>query len=335
MFNIGPFRIESQAALAPMAGVSDLPHRELCSRYGAAYVVNEMVTSDISLWHTQKTQSRLAWGKIHGPRIMQIAGAEPALMAEAAAAAVANGAQIIDINMGCPVKKVCSKAAGSALLRDEVLVQKILNAVVNATSAPTTLKIRTGWDADNKNAVTIARLAQAEGIQALTVHGRTRACRFKGEAEYDTIAAVAAEVDIPVIANGDIDSPQKAAAVLQHTKAAGVLIGRASQGNPWLFRAINEYLANGTLLAKPNLEEVRQTLIGHIRQIHAFYGNHLGPRIARKHFGWYLCSQFDGYDVALIEASRQHFNTLLTLQEQLTAVCRLIDRLHQLEDQAA
>ena len=318
-----------------MAGVSDLPQRELCTRYGAAYAISEMVTSDVSLWQTRKTQSRLQWGNTHSPRVMQIAGAEPKMLAEAAKAAVAHGAQIIDITMGCPAKKGCAKAAGSALLRDEPLVGRILDAVVAAVSIPVTLKIRTGWDQTSKNAAVIARMAQNAGIQALTVHGRTRACRFNGEAEYDTITQVVAEVSIPVIANGDITHPLKAAAVLQKTGAAAVMIGRGAQGNPWIFNAINSYLQHGVLAPKPHLELIGQTICQHIAQIHSFYGEHLGPRIARKHFAWYLGSQFAEYNAALVETARQEFNTITTQQKQLIVVGQLVYRLQQLEDQAA
>ncbi len=334
MFNIGPYRIEGCAALAPMAGVSDLPQRDLCAQFGAAYVVNEMVTADTSLWDSRKTQSRLVWGQ-SSPRIMQIAGAEPEALAEAAAAAIANGAQIVDINMGCPAKKVCRKAAGSALLKDEALVERILNTVVQSVTVPVTLKIRTGWDLQNKNALRIAKIAEHAGVQALTVHGRTRACRFEGSAEYTTIAEVVANTTLPVIANGDIDSATKAAEVLKMTGASAVMIGRAAQGNPWMFTDIRQYLSTGIRPAAPSVEEVGTVLSAHIQRLHEFYGPHLGPRISRKHFAWYTQKQFSAFDVRTLYDARQCFNTLDTQQEQLTAVYRLVDRLQQLEDQAA
>ncbi len=334
MFNIGPHRIEGCAVLAPMAGVSDLPQRDLCAQFGAAYVVNEMVTSDTLLWDSRKTQSRLVWGQ-SSPRIMQIAGAEPQALAEAANAAVTNGAQIVDINMGCPAKKVCRKAAGSALLKDEDLVERILNTVVQRVTVPVTLKIRTGWDPQNKNAVRIAKIAEQAGIQALTVHGRTRACRFEGSAEYTTIAEVVANTRLPVIANGDIDSATKAEQVLKMTGASAVMIGRAAQGNPWIFDDIHQYLSTGLLPVTRSIEEVGTTLSTHIRRIHEFYGPYLGPRISRKHFAWYIQKQFSAFDERTLYDARQCFNTLKTQQEQLTAVYRLVDRLQQLEDQAA
>lgn len=318
-----------------MAGVSDLPQRELCIEHGAAYCVAEMVTSDISLWQSRKTQSRLRWQNSNALRVMQIAGAEPQMLAEATRAAELAGAQVVDINMGCPAKKVCSKAAGSALLKDETLVAQILEAVVAATKLPVTLKIRTGWDTSHKNAVSVARLAEQAGVALLTVHGRTRACRFEGTAEYDTIAEVVAATKLPVVANGDIDSPSKAAQVLAHTGAAAVMVGRASRGNPWLFSAINQYLNSGLLPAKPQVDAICRVMTDHILRIHEFYGDVAGPRIARKHFGWYLCGHFGNRKPAVIEALRRSFNTLTTKQEQRSALSRLGDRLQQLEDQAA
>lgn len=318
-----------------MAGVSDQPFRSLCSAQGAGLVVNEMVTSDTRLWGSAKSHQRLQWGSITGPRAVQIAGSEPSQMAHAAQACVDLGAQIVDINMGCPAKKVCNKAAGSALLKDERLVADILNAVVAAVDVPVTLKIRTGWDDQNKNAPVIARIAEDAGIKALTVHGRTRACRFGGNAEYDTIASVAADVCIPVIANGDIDSPEKALRVLFHTGAQAVMIGRAAQGDPWLFSRINAYLTDGTILARPKLTVIRSLVLDHLAQLQQFYGDFLGPRIARKHMGWYLAKQMRLAPNVAADNWRQQFNTLTTLEEQLSAVRLLFDRLHQLEDQAA
>jgi tRNA-dihydrouridine synthase B len=337
LFRIGPYQIGSQTVLAPMAGVSDLPFRSLCARLGAGLVVNEMISADTRLWNTRQSRTRLLWGGTAGPRSMQIAGSEPAQMADAARACVDAGAQIVDINMGCPAKKVCNKAAGSALLRDEVLVADILAAVVNAVDVPVTLKIRTGWDSDNRNARTIGRIAEDSGIVALTIHGRTRACRFNGSAEYDTIAAVAADLSIPVIANGDIDSPHKARAVLLHTGAKAVMIGRAAQGNPWLFREINAYLADGTVLPPPTLCEIETVLHDHLDGLYDCYGAFMGCRIARKHMASYLEKPLRGYFSTVSEAEvwRQNFNSLNTPEEQRNAVRHLFDRLNQLEDQAA
>ncbi len=291
MLQIGTFNIGSQTVLAPMAGISDLPFRSLCSKMGAGLVVNEMLTSDTRLWHSNKSQTRLSWGEATGPRVIQIAGSDPQQMANAASACVDLGAQIIDINMGCPAKKVCKKAAGSALLKDEDLVERILSEVISAVDVPVTLKIRTGWDKQNKNATTIANIAETTGIASLVIHGRTRDCRFKGHAEYDTIAEIVQQRSIPIIANGDIDSPQKAKDILEYTKAKAVMIGRAAQGNPWLFREINHFLRSGDILAPPTLEEVEGTMVSHLSALHDFYGDHLGVRIARKHISWYLAKQ--------------------------------------------
>jgi len=288
MIRIGQHLLTSPLFLAPMAGITDLPFRKLCRSFGAGLAVSEMVTSDVDLWHTRKSQQRLTRGDEPGPISIQIAGSEPAQMAQAAIANAALGADIIDINMGCPAKKVCKKAAGSALLRDETLVSNILNAVTQSVDLPVTLKIRTGWDIDNRNVCTIARIAEDAGIKALAIHGRTRADRFNGNAEYDTIAEVVRSIEIPVFANGDIDSPQKARFVLQHTGAAGLLIGRAAQGQPWLFEQINHFLQQGELLAPPDAANRAEVILNHINAIHAFYGDYLGVRIARKHVGWYM-----------------------------------------------
>ena len=279
--------IEPGLVLAPMAGVTDKPFRQLCKRLGAGLAVSEMTTSDPRLWKTRKSLQRMNHAGEPDPVSVQIAGTEPAVMAEAARHNADQGAQLIDINMGCPAKKVCSAWAGSALMRDEALVARILESVVGAVEVPVTLKIRTGWDADHRNAPVIARIAQESGIAALAVHGRTRDQHYKGEAEYDTIAAIKAALSIPVIANGDIDSPRKAAAVLRDTGADAVMIGRAAQGRPWIFREVAHYLATGTLLPEPTLVEVRDILIGHLDALHAFHGEHAGVRIARKHLGWY------------------------------------------------
>lgn len=287
---IGPYELPNQLILAPMAGVTDRPFRQLCRRLGAGLVVSEMLTSDVRLWHSRKSRLRMLHADDAEPRSVQIAGGDPQMLAEAARANVALGAQIIDINMGCPAKKVCNKAAGSALMKDEMLVAEILSAVVGAVNVPVTLKIRTGWDRNNKNGLTVARIAEQEGIAALAVHGRTRADLYTGEAEYDTIAAIKQAVSVPVFANGDIDSAEKARQVLAHTGADALLIGRAAQGRPWIFREINHFLETGEHLAEPGLQEVERILLDHLSALHAFYGDEMGVRIARKHVGWYLAT---------------------------------------------
>jgi tRNA-dihydrouridine synthase B len=287
---IGPYTLPNRLILAPMAGVTDRPFRQLCRRLGAGLVVSEMVTSDVRLWNSRKSSLRLLHAGDPEPRSVQIAGGDPQMLAEAARKNVELGAQIIDINMGCPAKKVCNKAAGSALLRDEPLVREILAAVVGAVDVPVTLKIRTGWDRVNKNGVSVAKIAEDAGIAALAVHGRTRADLYTGEAEYDTIAAIKQAVSIPVFANGDIDSPQKARAVLDATGADALLIGRAAQGRPWIFREIEHYLRTGESLPAPGLLEVERILLEHLAALHAFYGDEMGVRIARKHVGWYLAT---------------------------------------------
>jgi tRNA-dihydrouridine synthase B len=287
---IGPYTLSNGLVLAPMAGVTDQPFRQLCRRLGAGLVVSEMVTADMSLWNSRKSRLRRIHEGDPEPRSVQIAGGDAQMLAAAAKANVEAGAQIIDINMGCPAKKVCNKAAGSALLRDEKLVAEILQAVVAAVEVPVTLKIRTGWDRDNRNGLAVARIAEGSGISALAVHGRTRADLYTGEAEYDTIAAIKQAVSIPVFANGDITSPAKARQVLRHTGADGLLIGRAAQGRPWIFREIEHYLRTGELLPAPGLEEVENILLEHLAALHAFYGDVMGVRIARKHVGWYLAT---------------------------------------------
>lgn len=301
---IGPYTLPNRLVLAPMAGVTDLPFRQLCRRLGAGLVVSEMVTSDVRLWNSRKSRLRLPHEGDPEPRSVQIAGGDPQMLAEAAQRNVELGAQIIDINMGCPAKKVCNKAAGSALMKDEQLVGAILDAVVKAVEVPVTLKIRTGWDRDNRNGVTIARIAEDAGIQALAVHGRTRADLYKGEAEYDTIAEIKQAIGIPVFANGDIDSPRKAADVLAYTGADGLLIGRAAQGRPWIFREIDHYLATGATLPGPALDECEAVLLEHLDALHDFYGDDMGVRIARKHVGWYLAATPGG------TAFRSTFNRL-------------------------
>jgi tRNA-dihydrouridine synthase B len=284
---IGTHRIEPRVVLAPMAGVTDKPFRLLCKRLGAGLAVSEMTTSDPRFWHTAKSTHRMDHVGEPDPVSVQIAGTVPAVMAEAARFNVDHGAQIIDINMGCPAKKVCNAWAGSALMRDEALVAQILESVVAAVDVPVTLKIRTGWNADNRNAPVIARIAEQSGIAALAVHGRTRDQQYTGLAEYDTIAAIKSQLSIPVVANGDIDSPRRAAFVLEHTGCDAVMVGRAAQGRPWLLGAIAHYLASGELLPEPSLRDIRDILVGHLEHLHAFYGEPAGVRIARKHLGWY------------------------------------------------
>ena len=284
---IGPYRIDPPVVLAPMAGVTDKPFRLLCKRLGAGLAVSEMTNADPRLWHTRKSLQRMDHVGEPEPVSVQIAGYDPAMLAEAARFNVANGAQIIDINMGCPAKKVCNVWSGSALLQDEPLVARIVKAVVDAVEVPVTLKIRTGWDRQNRNALNIARIAEDNGIAALAVHGRTRADKYEGDAEYDTITAVKAAVRIPVLANGDVGTPQQARHVLDITGADALMIGRGAQGRPWIFREIAHFLATGELLPEPEPAEVGQILIGHLEQLYAFYGELPGVRIARKHLGWY------------------------------------------------
>jgi tRNA-dihydrouridine synthase B len=284
---IGPYRIEPRVVLAPMAGVTDKPFRQLCKRLGAGLAVSEMTTSDPRFWNTRKSRTRMDHAGEPDPVSVQIAGTDPGVMAQAARHNADQGAQIIDINMGCPAKKVCNAWAGSALMQDEALVGRILEAVVAAVDVPVTLKIRTGWDACHRNAPAIARIAEASGIAALAVHGRTRDQHYTGQAEYDTIAGIKAQLRIPVIANGDIDSPAKALQVLRHTGADAVMIGRAAQGRPWLLGEIAHFLATGEERDTPALAEVRDILLGHLEALHAFYGEQAGVRIARKHLGWY------------------------------------------------
>ena len=284
---IGPHRIEPRVILAPMAGVTDKPFRLLCKRLGAGLAVSEMTTSDPRFWRTAKSLHRMDHVGEPDPVSVQIAGTVPAVMADAARFNVDHGAQIIDINMGCPAKKVCNAWAGSALMREPALVARIVEAVVRAVEVPVTLKIRTGWDAANRNAPEIARIAEDAGIKALAVHGRTRDQQYTGQAEYDTIAGIKAMLSIPVIANGDIDSPQKAKAVLDATGCDAVMIGRAAQGRPWLPGHVAHYLATGNLLPEPDPGNVGAILIEHLHALHAFYGEPMGVRIARKHLGWY------------------------------------------------
>lgn len=312
--NIGPHTLANSLALAPMAGVTDLPFRKLCRKLGAGYVVGEMLSSDPRLRGTRKSELRRDHSGEQRPIAVQIAGSIPEWMAEAALYNVQNGAQLIDINMGCPAKKVCNRLAGSALLEDEPLVRAILEATVAAVSplnVPVTLKIRTGPDRQSRNGVSIARMAEDAGISALAVHGRTRADRFKGQAEYGTIREICNAVDIPVFANGDIDSPEQAAHVLQLTGAAGLMFGRSAQGNPWIFREVAHFLATGKLLAAPDNDEVFAVMHEHISGLHGFYGPVQGMRVARKHFGWYLQDRPGG------QALRDKMVRVSTAAEQL------------------
>ncbi len=311
---IGPYTLPNPLVVAPMAGVTDRPFRLLCRRLGAGLAVSEMVIADSKLWHTRKSRLRLDHDGEPEPRSVQIAGGDPDMLANAARLNAEHGAQIIDINMGCPAKKVCNKAAGSALMKDEPLVRDILQAVVAAVDIPVTLKMRTGWDRDHRNAPLIARMAEDAGIQALAIHGRTRADAYKGSAEYDTIAEVKARVGIPVFANGDITSPEEAQRVLQHTGADGLLIGRAAQGRPWIFREILHYLDTGEHLPPPALDEVEQILTDHLAALHDFYGDVMGARIARKHVGWYLQSHDES------RTFRKRFNAIDDPLEQKDSI---------------
>lgn len=313
--HIGPYQLANRLILAPMAGITDRPFRRLCRRYGAALAVSEMVSANPELRDNRKTLRRADHGGEPGPRSVQILGNDPAHMAEAARLNADRGAQIIDINMGCPAKKVCNKAAGSALMKDEALVGRILEAVVGAVDVPVTLKIRTGWSLDHRNAPAIARIAENAGIQALAVHGRTRACGFAGQAEYRTIQAVKQAVAIPVIANGDIDSPAKAAAVLRETGADAVMVGRAALGRPWLFRAMREHLEGRPVSGAPEAAEIRAVILEHLHELYAFYGELPGLRIARKHIGWY----FDHFPCP------PEFTRMFNLQESATRQLALVN----------
>lgn len=297
-----------------MAGVTDRPFRELCLRHGAGMAVSEMMSSNPKVWKTSKSQQRMVHKGESGIRSVQIAGSDPQLMVEAAQYNVENGAQIIDINMGCPAKKVNKKLAGSALLQYPDKIMAILSAVVEAVDVPVTLKTRTGWNTDNKNCVEVAKLAEDCGIQAIALHGRTKACMYNGEAEYNSIKAVKRAVSIPVIANGDIDSVEKAKHVLDYTGADALMIGRPAQGRPWIFKQIQHYLENGTEMPEPDINEVKAILLGHVKELHQFYGDFLGPRIARKHVGWYLKQQDQAGEF------RRTFNAIDVAQQQLEAL---------------
>ncbi|MDO3556872.1 tRNA dihydrouridine synthase DusB [Ralstonia pseudosolanacearum] len=325
---IGPHILRNNLFVAPMAGVTDRPFRQLCKRLGAGYAVSEMVASNAQLWKSEKTMRRANHTGEVEPIAVQIAGAEPMMMAEAARYNVERGAQIIDINMGCPAKKVCNVAAGSALLQNEPLVARIVEAVVGAVGGrvPVTLKIRTGWDREHRNALTVARIAQEAGISMLTVHGRTRADLYHGEAEYETIAAVKASVRIPVVANGDIGTPAKARHVLEVTGADAIMIGRAAQGRPWLFREIEHFLKTGTLLPAPEVEEIRGIMNTHLEEHYGFYGEYTGVRTARKHIAWYTRG------LAGANLFRHRMNTIEDTAAQLAAVNAFFDEQRALSD---
>jgi len=312
---IGKHILPSNVVLAPMAGVTDRAFRRLCRRFGAGLAASEMLTADVRLWDTPKSRRRMDHGGEPSPRVVQIAGYDPAMMADAARRNVDAGAEIVDINMGCPAKKVCNRLAGSALLQDEALVARILEAVVCAVSVPVTLKTRTGWNRDHKNGVHIAMIAEAAGIQALAIHGRTRADRYEGEAEHDTVAAIKSRIKIPVFANGDIDSPQRARHVLERTGCDGIMIGRAAQGRPWIFDEVNFFLSSGEMRGVLALEKVRDIMRAHLEDLYALYGDTTGVRVARKHLSWYF-RQHPGQEalrdrLVKIETPREQLSTLL------------------------
>jgi len=330
------YTLRNNLFVAPMAGVTDRPFRQLCKRMGAGLAVSEMVTSNSLLYGSAKTKRRANHEGEVQPVSVQIAGADPAMMAQAARHNVDQGAQIIDINMGCPAKKVCNVMAGSALLQNEPLVGRILEAVVQAASVPVTLKIRTGWDKSHKNALAVLKIAESAGIRALAIHGRTRACGYTGDAEYETITAVKAEARIPIIANGDITSPEKARQVLDTTGADALMVGRAAQGRPWIFREIEHFLATGEKLPAPRVDEILQVLRGHLAELYAFYGAETGVRVARKHISWYTKG------LAGSAQFRHTMNQLPTIDTQLAAVEDFFlglaaqnDRLYYIEELAA
>ena len=327
--NIGPYTLVNPFFVAPMAGVTDRPFRQLCRRLGAGYAVSEMVTSRPDLWHTPQTARRLDHQGEPGPIAVQIAGTEPALMALAAAHNIDGGAQIIDINMGCPARKVCNKWAGSALMQDEALALAIVQSVVAVCAprgVPVTLKMRTGWSHSNRNAVALARAAESAGVQMITVHGRSREQGYSGHAEYDTIGEVKAAVAVPVVANGDINTPEKARQVLQATQADAVMIGRAAMGRPWIFREMAHFCASGTHRAPPLLVEIRQLLLDHLQDHYALYGEFLGVRTARKHIGWYVRTLPGGDDF------RDRMNLIDDCVQQAAAVADFLDDLNQRMD---
>ncbi|HEY7674807.1 MAG TPA: tRNA dihydrouridine synthase DusB [Burkholderiales bacterium] len=318
---IGSYTLRNNLLVAPMAGVTDRPFRQLCKKFGAGLAVSEMVASNSLLWGSEKTRRRADHQGEVEPISVQIAGADPAMMAEAARYNVDRGAQIIDINMGCPAKKVCNTMAGSALLKDEPLVGSILDAVVKAVDVPVTLKFRTGWDPLNRNALKVAKIAEDSGIKLLSLHGRTRACGFSGRAEYDTIREVKRTTRLPVVANGDITSPEEARRVLQYTGADGIMVGRAAQGRPWIFREIEHYLATGEKLPAPLVSEIHSVLVAHLRDLYSFYGFQTGVKVARKHISWYTKG------LAGSAGFRHRMNQLETCEEQLAAVNQFFGQL--------
>jgi tRNA-dihydrouridine synthase B len=321
MLSIGSYKLNGNLFLAPMAGVTDYPFRRLCRQYGAALATSEMLSADMNLWGSKKSQTRIPEKLEVAPRSVQIAGSEPEQMAKAAYASVQMGAHIVDINMGCPAKKVCNKAAGSALLQDKPLVRDILQAVVSAVDVPVTLKFRTGWSVSTRNAVEIAQIAEQCGIKAIAIHGRTRADAYRGYAEYETIRQVKGNVAIPVIANGDIQTPQDAAFILDYTQADGLMIGRSAWGQPWIFQQIGEFLKTGELSSVPDVHIRLQVVVEHIRAIHDFYGADTGVRVARKHIGWY-------FDRMLFDQSyKQRIFAITCPRKQLVAVDDLLTRI--------
>ncbi|WP_394130163.1 tRNA dihydrouridine synthase DusB [Shewanella maritima] len=317
---IGPYQLSNQLIVAPMAGVTDQAFRNLCLRYGAALAVSEMLSSNPEVWDTDKSRQRMMHSGEEGIRSVQIAGADPQLMANAAQLNVEQGAQIIDINMGCPAKKVNKKLAGSALMQKPELVRDILQAVVAAVDVPVTLKIRTGWDPENRNGLQIAQIAEDCGIQSLAVHGRTRQCMYKGFAEYDTIKAIKQNISIPVVANGDIDSPEKAKFVLDYTGADAVMVGRGAQGRPWIFKEIQHYLETGEKLSPIKMEEQRTVMLEHLEKLYGLYGEFKGVRFARKHIGWYLNTEEQ-------RSIRAEFNRLESAAQQRSIIERYFDEL--------
>ncbi len=321
--HIGPYKLRNNLVVAPMAGVTDRPFRMLCKKLGAGLAVSEMVTSNSLLYGSAKTLRRANHEGEVEPISVQIAGADPKMMAEAAKYNVDHGAQIIDINMGCPAKKICNVMAGSALLKDEPLVAQILKAVVAAVNVPVTLKIRTGWDKQNRNAIAVAKMAEDIGVQALAMHGRTRACAYMGDAEYDTIAEVKQATRIPIIANGDITTPEKAKFVLDYTRADAVMIGRAAQGRPWIFREIEHYLSTGAHMPAPEVNEIRSVMLAHLHDLYDFYGDLTGMRVARKHISWYTKGLKDSANF------RHAMNQLQTIDSQLAAINDFFNHLQQ------
>lgn len=318
--HIGPIRLPGAVLLAPMSGITDAPFRQLCLDSGASLATTEMTTSDRRLWNSPKSSKRLDFENFDGIRAVQIAGSEPVQMADAARGAVEQGAQIIDINLGCPAKKVCRKLAGSALLKDEELVRRILTEVVDAVEVPVTVKMRTGWSPLNRNGVRVARLAERAGIKALAIHGRTRQCAYKGHAEYETIRQIKAAVSIPVFANGDIDTPEKAAEVIQKTGANGIMLGRATNGRPWLFEQVSKFLQQKVHVAAPSIAVRRDIILSHLDTMYRFYGEHTGIRVARKHLNWY-CKNLPGS-----EKFRRQVMLAESSTEQMQLTIKFFDR---------